>query len=731
MNYRKTDYTEDVNVMLKENKLRLAKLKGSHSQITGKGMTGHTRKVVIDGYPIRTQYLTDEVADNELYKMAVVAGSVYRLQQMLIERLNKENEGIRVFTEDDLSEESLIELLMLVRCERDPSFAFAAVFKIKHKKLGKDVPFILNYAQRVLLKILEEMRRAGVPIRLVLVKARQWGGSTLIQLYMAWLQLFVKEGWYSAIIAQTKDTAKRIKGMYKKVLDNIPAWVFHCQKVIFSPYMGGANDSVLTDEKGNILRSNVITIASYENHESTRGFDYAMVHCSEVAYWKTTKERSAESVITNIEGNLLEEPLTLEVFESTARGMAGLFYEECMLAKEGKSARRYLFIPFFFIENDMKEFRNAKQKRDFALWLCENRMQEVAPDATHESGQYLYGLWLKGASLEHINWYIEKRKGHHSHESMVSEAPSDDIECFAYSGNRVFSIDHVRAMQEEHERISIWRGNISSTERHAKVDTDRETVGNSDRKKHVPKVTLTKDDFGLLQIWKHPDKLKTDNQYLVVVDVGGRSEKADYSVITVINRWHSRLPDGKLEVVARWRGHLRYDKMAWVAVAIARYYKNAKLVFESNTFDKKKAEATDFVEQGDHIRGILSTVGRAYKNLYKRKATNPEDIKKGIKTKIGFQTNSKTKQDMVDIFTQVFEDGKFIDPDKVFYQEAAIYEQRADGSYGNIEGKDNHDDVVMTDMIGALVDSEMPKATLSRAEDEEPSEKGTKNESSF
>lgn len=726
MNYRKTDYTDEVNAILNENKRRLTTLRGSHSQVTGRGMDGHTHKVVIDGYPIRTQYLTDEVASNGLYKMAAEAGSIYRLQQMLLTRLNKENEGIRVFTEDDISEDSLIELLMFVRCQRDPSFAFAVVFKIKHKKLGKDVPFLMNYAQRMLLVILEDMRRMGVPIRLVLVKARQWGGSTLVQLYMAWVQLFVKEGWYSAIIAQTKDTAKRIKGMYKKVLDNIPSWVFKCQKVVFSPYMGGANDSILTDEKGNILRSNVITIASYENHESTRGFDYAMVHCSEVAYWKTTKERSAESVITNIEGNLLEEPLTLEVFESTARGMAGFFYEECKLAKEGKSARKYLFIPFFYIENDMKEFRSAKQKRDFALWLCENKNQEVAPDATHESGQYLYGLWVKGASLEHINWYIEKRKGHHSHESMASEAPSDDIECFAYSGNRVFSIDHVMAMQEECERIPIWRGSISSTER-LTMDPSEKAL----KKKHIPKVTLVKDDFGLLQIWKHPDKLKTDNQYLVVVDVGGRSEKADYSVITVINRWHARLSGGKLEVVARWRGHLRYDKMAWVAVAIARYYKNAKLVFESNTFDKKKAEATDFVEQGDHIRGILSTIGKAYKNLYKRKATNPEDIKKGIKTKIGFQTNSKTKQDMVDQFIKVFEDGKFIDPDKVFYQEAAIYEQRADGSYGNIEGKDNHDDVVMTDMIGSLVDLEIPKASLARIEDSEHVGKGTINESSF
>lgn len=728
MNYKKDENSDEVNRILKEDKLRLLTIKGNRDQFTGKGIAGHTNKLVLDGYPIKTQWLTDEVYSNGLYARAAKAGSVYRLQQDLLKEMNEGKPEEEWLTEDGFSEEELIETLMYVRCQRDPAFAFATCFKIKHKKKGSDVPFIMNYAQSIVLAELESMRVSGVPIRLVMCKARQWGGSTLVQLYMAWIQLFVKEGWYSAIIAQTKDTAKRIKGMYKKVLDNIPPFVFHCQKIIFSPYMAGANDSILTDEKGNVLRQNVITIASYENHESTRGFDYAMVHCSEVAYWKTTKERSAESVITNIEGNLLEAPCTLEVFESTARGMAGFFYNEYDLAKRGKSARKHLFIPFFFIENDMLEFSSARDKRKFVEDLVSGKTQEVAPEVTAESGQYLYSLWLKGASLEHIKWYIEKRKSHHSHESMASEAPSDDIECFAYSGSRVFSFDHVTAMEEQYKRVPIWIGDISSDERVHDGSEER-----SERpSRHIPpKVTTIKNEFGLFQIWKQPDKLKTSGQYLVIVDVGGRSEKADYSVITVINRWHARLPGGKLEVVARWRGHLRYDLMAWKAVAIARYYKNAHLVFESNTFDKKQAEAGDFVEMGDHIRGILKTIGKSYKNLYRRKATSAEDIRQGIKTKIGFQTNVRTKQDMVDNFIKVFEEGDFIDPDATFYVEAGMYEQRADGSYGNIVGKDNFDDVLMTDMIGALVDTEIPKAKLAHEESEMTSVRGTRNESSF
>ncbi len=109
-------------------------------------------------------------------------------------------------------------------------------------------------------------------------------------------------------------------------------------------------------------------------------------------------------------------------------------------------------------------------------------------------------------------------------------------------------------------------------------------------------------------------------------------------------------------MVARWHGHIRYDWLAYKAVKIARYYKNALLAFESNTFDKKKSEASEFVEEGDHIRGILKKIEDIYPNLYMRAATDPEDIRNGIYKKIGFQTNKKTKQDMVDNFIVAFED---------------------------------------------------------------------------
>lgn len=684
----------DLNDMLRENKVRLGSIFGRHDQLTGKGMEMHDNKYHVADYPIPTQYLTDEVYNNGLYKAVKSSGSIAKF----IEDFYAEHGEV-------LTKEDVVHEMFVVRISRDPSFAMYTCFQIKDKASGQMIPFKLNFAQRYLLAILEDMRAKNVPIRIVLLKARQWGGSTFVQLYMAWIQLHLKTGWYSVILAQTKDTAKRIKAMYRKVLEGYPSFVFDVNELKFAPYEGSSADSIICDKSGKVLRDNVVTVASYENFESTRGMDYAMAHFSEVAYWRPTPTKTAEAVVTNIDSNILLKPLTMEVMESTACGQSGYFYDEYQMAKKGKSSRKAVFVPFFFIENDMLKFKDAAEKKEFAKNLIENRNVDVAADETSESGKYLYDLWVKGATLEHIKWYIEKRKGFHDHGSMASEAPSDDIECFVYSSMTIFSPYLIQTMYDKYVREPIFKGNIAMTK---------------DGSVHTTSGKLTP-----LYIWKKPDNAETENRYLVTVDVGGRTDRADFSCITVVDRWPLRF-GGSLEVVARWHGHIRYDELARKAVAVAKYYNNALLAFESNTFDKKRGEANEYIQEGDHIRGILNTV--EYDNLYMRASTNAEDLRNGIYRKIGFNTNRKTKQDMVDNFTVVFEDDKFIDPDERFYAEAFIYVQHEDGSYGNKEGKNNHDDIFMTDMIAALISNEMPLPTMKCIYDEEIRQ-GTMNES--
>ena len=493
-------------------------------------------------------------------------------------------------------------------------------------------------------------------------------------------RLGLVDGSRVLIVAQTKDTARRIKAMYSKVLMHFPNEVFGVGQLRFSPVERSAADSCITDSRGRPLRSNVITVSSFENYESTRGSDIAMAHFSEVAYWRTTPQKSAGGLIRAVSSGIAEGvACTMEVMESTANGKSGYFYDE---------------------------YQEAKEREKFARYLLEHRNDTVTGEKTAEPGAYLWQLWEKGATLSHIRWYVSRRRSFHSHAQMASEAPSDDVECFTFSGHLMISPETVMKVERQERRMPLFTGHLQ---------------GSGDERR------LRKEENGPLRVWVYPDEhLRTQNRYMVVVDVGGRSESSDFSVITVIDRLYADveglplfncLPaDGRmapgLHVVARWRGHLRYDLMADMAVELAGWYDQALLVFESNTFDKKRAEASEFVDEGDHILGILDGVRNRYRNVYMRSSSMSEDLKERKVSKVGFQTNRRTKQQMVDRFTVMFEDGLFHDPDERFYKELSIYEQRPDGSYGNIVGAGNHDDIVMTDINRRAV--ELARRNLAR-----------------
>ena len=84
---------------------------------------------------------------------------------------------------------------------------------ITDKLTGRPIPFTLNAPQRRVLAVLEQQRQAHRPLRLILLKARQWGGSTLVQVYMAWMQLVRRTGWNSLICGHVKDASANIRGM--------------------------------------------------------------------------------------------------------------------------------------------------------------------------------------------------------------------------------------------------------------------------------------------------------------------------------------------------------------------------------------------------------------------------------------------------------------------------------------------------------------------------------------
>lgn len=118
----------------------------------------------------------------------------------------------------------------LLRFRHDFAYWAATCVNIKDKCRGRRVRFVLNYAQRRLLAAFERQRLAGRPIRTILLKARQWGGSTMTQMYMMWIQSVLTTDWNSLICTQVSHISAGIRGMLSQTLAEYPQelWLDEC-----------------------------------------------------------------------------------------------------------------------------------------------------------------------------------------------------------------------------------------------------------------------------------------------------------------------------------------------------------------------------------------------------------------------------------------------------------------------------------------------------------------------
>jgi hypothetical protein len=265
-----------------------------------------------------------------------------------------------------------------LRFKYDFEFWCYTTVKIQDKESKLIIPFKLNRPQRRVLGRLERMRLAGMPIRAIILKARQWGGSTLVQIYMAWIQLVHKKNWHSAIIAQVENQARNIRGMYSRLAKEFPTSM---GKVKFLPFEGSSKIKVIEG------RDCIVGIGSAEEPDALRSYDLAMAHMSEAGLWKATAQKSAEDLVQGVRAAIPDVPYSLEVLESTAKGVGNFFHREWQAAKAGTSAYDPFFVPWFEIERLQKTIKYLDK---FIAWMVGN--------------SYAMFLWNQGATLEGINW---------------------------------------------------------------------------------------------------------------------------------------------------------------------------------------------------------------------------------------------------------------------------------------------------------------------------------------
>lgn len=555
-----------------------------------------------------------------------------------------------------------------IRLDHDFEYWAYATVKIIDKKSGEPIPFKLNLPQRKLVSRFERRRMDGKPIRVIVCKARQWGGSTVTQIYMAWIQIRIKTNWNSVVIAAVEDQSRNIRGMFTALADSYPENMAYdldgkvIKKLKLIPFEGSSKTRKIQG------RNCLIGISSIEKPENTRSFDYAMCHMSEVGLWRGTATKSPKDLVQSIRGGIKKGDLSMEVLESTPKGVGNFFHNEWLAAKSERSSYDAFLMPW----------------HGFADYLSEIPEQDIDAfiDSMDDSDWH---RWEQGATLQGIKWYREYMRDNNIDKwRMESEFPGDDIEAFQSTGSPVFHRRYTKLLRDMCTD-PIAKGQLSADS----------MMGSKDVLKNIEFVPSPE---GRLWIWEFPDKsVRVKNRYVVSVDIGGTTDDADWSIIRVIDRYWMK-EGGNPKAVATWRGHIDQDLLAWIACQIAAWYNNALLVVESNSLRKNEKDPGS-----DHFLTVLDKIAEVYDNIYTR--TTPDKVREGAPVLYGWHTNRATKPLAVNTLKSKVRDQLYDECDIRLCDEMDSFMLHDDGSMGAVEGM--HDDMVMSTAIGLRVSDEM------------------------
>ena len=580
----------------------------------------------------------------------------------------------------------MLELFNMERNKHDFEFWAATTIKIKHKETGMLSPFILNRPQREILVELEDMRTKNIPIRAILLKARQFGGSTLIEFYSSWIQLIHKQNWNSAIIGDIDDQARNIRGMYTTAAEYYPK---EMGAMTLKPFENSANNKQIIETGA------VIYIGSMQHPEAIRSSDIKIGHFSEVASWKETKGKKPTDLLQSIKASIPNIPYTMIVEESTAKGVGNYFHKSWLAAESSKKGYMAIFIPWYHIERYRIPFSNEKEIDTFIKNM----------------NDYDTFLWNEGATLESIKWYKYFLETEFKGDTvlMMSEFPTTSKEAFQSTGHRV-----IPRMATQKAALNctkpLFRGNLTSDGEYGK-----DVLTN-----------ISFDEYfaAKLWLWAKPDKsVKMRYRYVVSLDIGGTTSKADWSVMRVFDRYWM-IDGGVPEAIATFRLHVDQDRLAWMAVRLAEYFNHALLVVESNSLRTQKNT------EGDGFLTILDEIKDTYDNIYTRKSEQ-DKVVEGAPVKYGFHTNKATKSLIIFNLRAAMRDGGYVERDQRMIDEAEVFEHKPDGTMGAVDGE--HDDILMSTAIGLYVClKEMPMPVIvDSVKSKKKRRGGIKSEASF
>ena len=427
--------------------------------------------------------------------------------------------------------------------------------KIKTKS-GTVVPFRLNDAQRKLYAVAKRQQDAGKPVRLIILKARQLGFSTLTE-GLIFHACATRRNVNALIVAHREDATANLFRMSKLFYDELPAPV--------KPMLRASNAQELVFENPSKLRSerearpglrSRIRCATAGGRGIGRSDTLQCVHLSEYAFWPDGADGKA-STLAGILQAVPSLPGTMVVIESTANGFED-FKERWDAAVAGEND----FEPVFFAW-----FENP----DYSMPVVPGT--EWTPEERDLKAAYQ----LTDGQMQWRRWCIANNCGG-SLDMFRQEYPASPGEAFLHSGTGVFDNEQI-VLRLERLPEPAGRGEFADGE-------------------------WTESETGAITLYELPEE---GVPYVLGSDTAG--EGSDYFTAIVIDNVSGR-------IVAKLRQKYSEPEYVRQICALGRFYNDALVAIETNfsTYPVMKLQEMEYPNQ--YSREREDTYTRQMKKSY-------------------------------------------------------------------------------------------------------------------
>ena len=427
--------------------------------------------------------------------------------------------------------------------------------KIKTKS-GTVVPFRLNDAQRKLYAVAKRQQDAGKPVRLIILKARQLGFSTLTE-GLIFHACATRKNVNALIVAHREDATANLFRMSKLFYDELPAPV--------KPMLRASNAQELVFENPSKLRSerearpglrSRIRCATAGGRGIGRSDTLQCVHLSEYAFWPDGADGKA-STLAGILQAVPSLPGTMVVIESTANGFED-FKERWDAAVAGEND----FEPVFFAWFENPDY--SMPVVPGTEWTPEERDLKAAYRLTDEQLQ-----WRR--------WCIANNCGG-SLDMFRQEYPASPGEAFLHSGTGVFDNEQI-VLRLERLTSPAGRGEFTDGE-------------------------WTESETGAITLYELPEE---GVPYVLGGDTAG--EGSDYFTAIVIDNVSGR-------IAAKLRQKYSEPEYVRQIYALGSFYNDALVAIETNfsTYPVMKLQEMEYPNQ--YSREREDTYTRQMKKSY-------------------------------------------------------------------------------------------------------------------